>query len=95
MQIEFDLDKEAINCQKHHVSLAEAARMDWDTAVIWPDDRFSYGENRMRGLGYIDLRLYYIAFVDHENEGEIEPIRRRVISLRKANKTEYRYYASA
>jgi len=99
MDIDFDPNKDAINRQKHHISLGEAARIEWDTAVIWPDDRYPYGENRMRGLGYIGLQLHYVAFVDHEieglNEGDIESLQRRVISLRKANKMEHRYYASA
>jgi len=98
MQIEFDPDKDAANRDKHGVSLGEAERLDWDTAAIWPDERFDYGEARMRGLGYVGARLHYVAFVDRESargrNGESQTIR-RIISLRKANKREYRDYASA
>jgi len=87
MLIEFDPVKDAVNRDKHVISLGEAARIDWGTAVTWPDDRFDYGETRMCGLGYIGLRLYSVVFVDR---GDI----RRIVSLRKANPREYRKYAS-
>jgi len=86
MLIEFDPAKDAVNRDKHGISLGEAARIDWDTAAIWPDRRFDYGENRMRCLGYLGLRLHYVAFVDR---GEI----RRIISLRRANDREEKLYA--
>jgi len=88
MLIEFDPAKDAVNRDKHEISLGEAARIDWDNAVTWPDRRFDYGENRMCGLGYIGARLYFVAFVDR---GEI----RRIISLRRANPREENRYASA
>jgi len=88
MLIEFDPAKDAVNRNKHGISLGEAARIEWDSAVTWPDRRFDYSEDRMCGLGYIGVRLYYVAFVDR---GQI----RRVISLRKANKREERTYARA
>jgi len=88
MLIEFDPTKDAINRDKHGIPLGEAARIDWDSAVIWPDQRFDYGEDRMCSLGYIGARLYFVAFVDR---GEI----RRIISLRRANPREENRYASA
>jgi len=59
--------------------------LDWDNAAIWLDRRFDYGEDRMRGLGYIEERLYHVAFVDR---GQV----RRVISFRKANTKEINDY---
>jgi len=85
MLIEFDPAKDAINRAKHGISLGDAAVLDWDTAVTWPDTRIDYGEARMSGLGYLGERLYSVAFVDR---GDI----RRVISLRKANKREFKDY---
>jgi len=58
MLIEFDPAKDAVNRNKHGISLGEAARIEWDSAVTWPDRRFDYDEDRMRGLGYIGERLY-------------------------------------
>jgi len=87
MLIEFDPAKDAVNRAKHGIALGDAALLDWDDALVWADDRFDYGEARMCGLGYIGMRLYFTVFVDR---GDI----RRIISLRKANPREYRYYAS-
>jgi len=87
MQIEYDPDKDALNRRKHGISLDEAKRFEWDTALIEVDARFNYGEWRMTGLGYLGLRLVHITFVDRGDA-------RRIISLRKANKREERHYAS-
>ena len=86
MNFSFDPAKDAANVAKHGVSLALAAQLEWDTAVIWPDVRRAYGEPRQCGIGYIGLRLFFVAFVDRADE-------RRVISLRKANQREIKRYA--
>lgn len=86
MTIEFDATKDAANVVKHGVSLALAANLEWDTAVIWPDLRKDYGEPRQCGIGYIGLRLFFVTFVDREGK-------RRIISLRKANLREVKRYA--
>lgn len=39
-------------------------------------------------IGYIELRLYYVAFMDRADS-------RRIISLRKANQREVKRYAEA
>ncbi|NUT63515.1 hypothetical protein [Herbaspirillum sp. C9C3] len=39
MDIVFDSGKDAANLAKHGVSLALAAEMDWDDALIRTDDR--------------------------------------------------------
>lgn len=86
MQISFDLTKDATNLAKHGVSLADAEHFEWSSALVWPDLRLDYGENRQCGLGYIGQRLFYAAFVDRDGE-------RRIISLRKANLREIKRYA--
>jgi len=86
LPLEFDPDKDRRNRVKHKVSLADAEYMEWETALVWPDVRFDYGEERMIGLGYIGLRLYYVVFVDRDET-------RRIISLRKAHPKEMKYYA--
>jgi uncharacterized DUF497 family protein len=88
MDIEFDPAKGEINRLKHGVTLDLAARMEWDTAITWPDTRQDYGEDRQCGIGYIGLRLYFVGFVDRDPK-------RRIISLRKANKREENRYAKA
>ena len=86
MKIDYDDTKDAVNTQKHGVSLSEAGSVEWGTAVIWPDTRKNYGENRMVAMAYIGARIYSVVFVDRDNV-------RRIISLRKANKREVRRYA--
>jgi uncharacterized protein len=85
MQIEFDPVKDASNQAKHGVSLAFAAELEWDAALVWVDTRYEYGELRMIALAPEINVLYYVAFVDREEV-------RRIISLRRANRREVKYY---
>lgn len=39
MDIEFDPKKDSSNRKKHGLSLAMAAQLDWDAALIWVDER--------------------------------------------------------
>jgi uncharacterized DUF497 family protein len=86
MDITFDSAKDSANLAKHGVSLAMAARLEWNSALTWPDSRRVYGEPRQCGVGYIGLRLFFVTFVDRADG-------RRVISLRKANPREVKRYA--
>ena len=85
MQIEFDPVKDVSNQAKHGVSLALAAELEWDAALVWVDTRYEYGELRMIALAPEINVLYYVAFVDR---GEV----RRIISLRRANRREVKHY---
>jgi len=88
MNILFDPAKEAANLAKHGVSLALASEMEWDTAVVWPDVRRDYGEPRQCAIAYIGLRLFFVAFVERTDV-------KRIISLRKANPREVKFYAAS
>ena len=88
MQIDFDPGKDATNLSKHGLSLAAAAELSWDAALVWIDDRADYGEVRMVALAPIGDVLCFVAFVDRES-------RRRIISLRRANRREVNHYAKA
>ncbi|MES2264731.1 MAG: BrnT family toxin [Pseudomonadota bacterium] len=88
MDITFDTNKNTANIEKHGVSLAAAASIEWDTALTWEDERNNYGEERMCAIAYIGDRLHYIVYVDREEV-------RRIISLRKANMREVNRYAKA
>jgi uncharacterized protein len=85
MDIEFDPVKDASNQAKHGVSLALAAELDWDVALVWVDARYEYDELRMIALAPESNVLYYVAFVDREEV-------RRIISLRRANRREVKHY---
>jgi len=77
--------KDRANLAKHGVSLALAAELDWEAALVWVDERFEYGESRMIALAPKKAILYYVAFVER---GEV----RRAISLRRANRREVKRY---
>jgi len=70
---------------KHGVSLALAAELDWEAALVWVDNRFEYGESRVIALAPKTETLYFVAFVER---GEV----RRIISLRRANRREVKHY---
>ncbi len=62
-----------------------AGDLDWDAALVWVDDRLEYRETRKIALAPKTEILYYVAYVDR---GEA----RRIISLRRANRREVKYY---
>lgn len=85
MEIEFDSEKDEANQEKHGVSLAAAAGMDFDAALVVSDDRRGYGEVRFRAIGPILGRLHVLVFTMRGDT-------LRAISLRKANARERRRY---
>ena len=85
MRIEFDPEKDALNLKLHGVSLNTARELDWDSALVWLDERFEYDELRMIALAPRSATLYYVAFVDRVRS-------RRIISLRRATRREVKYY---
>jgi uncharacterized protein len=88
MRIEFDSAKDAANLAKHGVSLALAAELDWEAALVWVDERFEYDELRMIALAPKTSILYYVAFVERSEV-------RRPISLRRANRKEVKRYVQS
>ena len=88
MQFVFDPGKDATNLGKHGLSLAAAAELSWEAALVWLDDRADYDEVRMVALAPIGGILYFVAFVDRGS-------RRRIISLRRANRREVNHYVKA
>ena len=85
LRIVYDPAKDAANFRKHGLSLARAAELVWDEAVIWEDVRHSYGERRLVGFVPLATRLCVVVFTDRDEA-------RRVISLRKANDREIAAY---
>jgi len=88
MRIEFDPVKDKENLAKHGVSLALAADLDWEAALVWVDARFEYNELRMVALAPKTGVLYYVAFVDR---GKLL----RIISLRRALRREVKRYVES
>ena len=88
MRIDFDPVKDKENLAKHGVSLALAADLDWEAALVWVDARFEYNELRMVALAPKTGVLYYVAFVDRGNL-------LRIISLRPAMRREVKRYVES
>lgn len=87
MEIEFDAAKDQANRAKHGCSLADAARLDWDAAVVIYDDRQDYGEERYIVTAPLEGRLYVVVITPRDEK-------MRIISLRKATRHEVRRYAN-
>jgi uncharacterized DUF497 family protein len=85
MEIEFDPEKNRRNIQERGIDFEQAQAFDWDTALVWPDTRQDYGEDRFIALGQIGERLHSLVFTVRSDAV-------RVISLRKANRREDRLY---
>lgn len=89
MEFEFEWDaaKAATNIAKHGVSFEEAVAVFADPRRrTFVDDRSDYGERRSMTVGRIRGREYSV--VHTQRDGAI-----RIISARKANPRERRYYA--
>ncbi len=85
MNIIYAPHKDQINQRKHHISLAKAKRIEWETLYAMEDERYDYGEVRMIGCAFVGFNLYCVIYTDRDDT-------RRIISLRKANNREKRNY---
>lgn len=83
---EWDPEKAQSNLEKHGIDFASVAQFEWDTAVFRRSDR--HGETRLSAYGYMEKRIHSLAFTTRGD-------RIRIISFRKANVREERYYAQA
>ena len=89
LQFEWDDAKNAANLRKHGISFSEAktAFMDQD-ALIRSDPDHSEEEDRFILPGFSEeLHLLIVCHCYRQKQQVI-----RIISARKASKTEYRYY---
>jgi uncharacterized protein len=88
MDISFDPAKDARNVAQRGLSFARAAEFDWAGADIIEDVRFAYPERRFVAVGYLDGRLHVLCFTPTDTGI-------RVISFRKANTREAKFYGKA
>ena len=85
MKVEFDPAKNAKNIRERGISFALATDFEIDTALIKEDCSYDYDELRFNALGLIEDKLYHMTYTLRSDVI-------RVISLRKANKREVKYY---
>ncbi len=85
MEYEWDENKCEANLDKHGVDFEAVRGFDWQTAQVFEDLRYDYGERRFWALGLIDDRLHVVVFTRRESAV-------RIINLRKANSREVKHY---
>ena len=82
MRFTWDSRKAAANVVKHGLSFDDACRI-FDGPVFEDiDDRFSYGEERIKATGILDDVEIVVIYTDRLGEG------RRIISARPATRRE-------
>jgi uncharacterized DUF497 family protein len=86
MRITFDPVNNARNVAERGLPFERVADMEWEAAVSAEDVRRDYGEKRLRVLARLDGRLH-VAIITVR--GDVT----HVISFRKANRKEVRWYA--
>ena len=80
-------EKDAENRRKHRLSLEDGIlALEDPNSESWIDDRFDYGEERIITLGRVNLRILLVVTVERSREST------RIISVRKAEKHEERWY---
>ena len=89
MRFVWDQNKNLANIKKHKISFEEARTVFFDdNARLIPDPEHSITEERFIILGITNkLRLLVVVHTYKENDDVI-----RIISARKATKTEIKYY---
>jgi uncharacterized DUF497 family protein len=88
MRFEWDEEKRAANLRKHGIDFVGVETVFDGYTVTMEDDRWSYGEQRLVTFGVLEDRV--VAVVHTESARVI-----RVISIRKATRSEEKGYLSA
>jgi uncharacterized protein len=86
MEFEWHEAKRRQNLKEHKVDLASVEQFEFESALIIPDDREDYGEERYQALGFIGMSLHMLVFTWRDEK-------LRVISLRRAEPMERKLYA--
>ena len=91
MLFEWDHKKNASNLKKHQISFKQASEVFLDKDAIYlPDEKHAENEERWLVLGKVEnFTIVVVVFVDKSNKSE-EKL--RIISARKADKSEEKEY---
>ena len=87
MEFEWDEAKRRSNLAKHGVDFTDAAQVLADAQLILEDTRRDYGEQRCLAFGEMNRLLFVVAFTLRDGAF-------RIISARRANSRERRFYES-
>lgn len=86
MRITFDPAKRELTLKHRKLDFKRANEIFKGIHYSFVDDREDYGEIRQITAGYLDKRMVVIVWTKRGNT-------RRIISMRKANAKEQKYYA--
>jgi uncharacterized protein len=84
---EWDPRKATLNLAKHDVSFEAVEDFDFASVIERIDDREEYGELRVIALGFIGVSLHVLVYAPQDNGVH------RIISLRRASRSECKDYA--
>jgi uncharacterized DUF497 family protein len=86
---EWDEAKSDLCFRERGFDFAYAAQVFFDPdRMVQADTRYSYGEERYRVIGVIEQRLFVVVYTPRHDA-------MRIISARKANQREVRYYENS
>lgn len=90
MKYEWDENKNRSNIEKHGLDFTDAVFVFDSPMLIAEDMRNEYSETRLSGIGIINNIFVVIIFTEND-EKDI----RRIISFRKATKSEREFYENS
>ena len=85
VDFEWDPVKNRGNVRKHGIDFRDAVRVFESPYLEYTDERFDYGEERTIAYGRMGIHIVAVVFVPRQG-------RLRILSVRKATKTETRAY---
>ena len=89
VKYEWDETKNKKNVQKHGFDFEDAWLLFENLYLLFKDTRFDYGETRYIAVGTIIGRTVILLYIEKFKR---DKVKRRIISLRKANEKERRKY---
>lgn len=88
MHFIWDNNKRQKNLAKHGLDFADAYKVFDGAIVLFEDNRFDYGEQRLVAVGLLDVAVVVVVHLDNDDTIKI-------ISMRYATKQEQKlYYAN-
>lgn len=85
MQISYGPEKRRITIERRNLDFEAATELFDGQHFTRTDLREEYGEDRFTSVGMIEADVVVVVWTDREDS-------RRIISMRKANRDERRYY---
>ena len=85
MDIDWDENKRRANIDKHQVDIVEAALIFENWVLTIADERFDYGEQRYRSIGYVGHTCYVLIHAERTSV-------MRLISAWKGGRRDQRKY---